>query len=155
MTLMKEMGLEGRATGQQASKKWENLKRKYKELRTLKTGSGTDRGEGTAATWQFYEDMHKVLGAGPSLDPHVVVASFNEDPTPILMETVEPSSPASTSAAISSPLPTTSAPPKKRKKNPILDFLIEESKKEQRRHEEHEAKTERFLCLFEKMIDKL
>lgn len=27
---MKEMGLEGRVTGQQASKKWENLKQRYK-----------------------------------------------------------------------------------------------------------------------------
>ena len=57
----------------------------FQELRTPKTGSGTDRGEVTAATWQFYEDMHEVLGARPSLDPPVVVASFNEDPTPIRM----------------------------------------------------------------------
>ncbi|KAF4116466.1 hypothetical protein G5714_003955 [Onychostoma macrolepis] len=84
-TLIKEKGLEGRITGQQASKKWENLKQRYKELRTPKTGSGTDSGEVTAATWQFYEDMHEVLGARPSLDPPVVVASFYEDPTPILM----------------------------------------------------------------------
>ncbi|XP_078099886.1 uncharacterized protein LOC144512817 [Sander vitreus] len=154
-TLMKEMGLEGKVTGQQASKKWENLKQRYKELRTPKTGSGTDMGEVTAATWQFYEDMHKVLGARPSLDPPLVGASFYEDPTPILMETVEPSSPASTSAASRSPLPTPSSRKKRRKKNPILDFLTEESKKEQRRHEERQAKTERFLCLFEKMIDKL
>ena len=27
---MKEMGLEGKVTGQQAAKKWENLKQKYK-----------------------------------------------------------------------------------------------------------------------------
>ncbi|KAF4106741.1 uncharacterized protein LOC131550570 isoform X2 [Onychostoma macrolepis] len=163
-TLMKEMGLEGRVTGQQASKKWENLKQRYKELRTPKTGSGTDRGEVTAATWQFYEDMHEVLGARPSLDPPVVVASFYEDPAPILMEIVEPSSPASTSAASSSQMsepsamasPPTPSPKKRRKKkNPILDFLTEESNKEQRRHEESEAKTERFLGLFEKMVDKL
>ncbi len=57
----------------------------FQELRTPKTGSGTDSGEVTAATWQFYEDMHEVLGARPSLDPPVVVASFYEDPTPILM----------------------------------------------------------------------
>ncbi len=54
----------------------------------------------------------------------------------------------STSAMASPPTPS----PKKRrkKKNPILDFLTEESNKE-----ESEAKTERFLGLFEKMVDKL
>ncbi|KAF4115171.1 hypothetical protein G5714_002660 [Onychostoma macrolepis] len=45
------------------------------------------QGEVTAATWQFYEDMHEVLGARPSLDPPVVVASFYEHPAPILMNT--------------------------------------------------------------------
>ncbi|KAK2905472.1 hypothetical protein QQF64_033919 [Cirrhinus molitorella] len=163
------MGLKGRVTGQQASKKWENLKQRYKDLRTPKTGSGTDSEEVTAATWQFYEDMHEVLGARPSLGPPVVVASFYEDPTPILMDMVEPSSPASTSApspassSLSEPstsamasLPTPSPKKKKKKKsNPILDFLTGESKKEQRRHEENEAKTERFLCLFENMVDRL
>ncbi|XP_046874466.1 uncharacterized protein LOC124466643 [Hypomesus transpacificus] len=163
--LIKDIGLEEKVTGQQAAKKWENLKQRYKELRTPKTGSGTDRGEVTAATWQFYEDMHEVLGARPSLDPPVVVASFNEDPTPIRMEIVEPSSPASTSAVGFAPRSETSAmagpptpsPHKKRKRynQEILDFLTEESSKEQRRHEESEAKTERFLVLFEKLVEKL
>ncbi|XP_076139201.1 olfactory receptor 1D2-like [Alosa pseudoharengus] len=74
-----------------------------KELRTPKTGSGTGRGEVTVATWQYYEEMHEVLGDRPSVDPPVVVASFYEDPTPILMEIVEPSSAASTSAPQSRP----------------------------------------------------
>ncbi|CAM4640050.1 unnamed protein product [Leuciscus chuanchicus] len=98
--------------------------------------SGTERGEVTAATWQYYEDMHEVLGARPSLDPPVVVASFYEDPTTILM-------PAPLQLAVQNPLPLPwqapqlPHPPKKYiKNNPILDFLTEESKKEQRRHEE-------------------
>ena len=115
---MKEIWLEGEVTGQQASKRRENLKQRYKVcdvplkkkpyifnlnafciscrhylflcvlcvLPGTKTVSGTDRGEVTAATWQFYEDKHEVLGARPSLDPPVVVAaSFYEDPTPIRM----------------------------------------------------------------------
>lgn len=71
-------------TTAQVSKKWENLKKKYKDLKTPKTGSGTDCGEVTAATWIFYEDMHAALGARPSLQPPVLVASY-EDPTQILM----------------------------------------------------------------------
>lgn len=52
------------------------------ELRTPKTGSGTDSGEVTAATWHYFEEMHEVLGDRPSVDPPVVVSSYNEDPTP-------------------------------------------------------------------------
>ncbi|CAL8360508.1 unnamed protein product [Arctogadus glacialis] len=37
---LEEMGMEGKVTRQQASKKWENLKKKYKDLRTPKTGVG-------------------------------------------------------------------------------------------------------------------
>lgn len=58
------------------------------ELRTPKTGSGTDQGEVTVATWQYFGDMHEVLGARPAMDPPVVVASFQlgaEDPMTILM----------------------------------------------------------------------
>ena len=57
----------------------------FKELRTPKTGSGTDRGEVTAANGQFFEDMHEVIGDRPAMDPPVVVASFSEDPTQLLM----------------------------------------------------------------------
>ncbi|KAF1395386.1 hypothetical protein PFLUV_G00010990 [Perca fluviatilis] len=161
-TLVKEIGLEGKLTGQQAAKKWENLKQKYKELRTTRTGSGTDRGEVTAATWQFYEDMHEVLGARPSVDPPVLVAScsVDVDPAAILME---PSSPASSSSSSSSavsrsPLPSPS-PAKKRKRNAILDFLTEEFNREQWRHEESEAEnkanTRQLLSLLERIVEKL
>ena len=54
-----------------------------KDQKSPKTGSGTDAGEVTAATWQFFEDMHEVLGARPSMDPPVVVASFGPDADPI------------------------------------------------------------------------
>lgn len=50
------------------------------ELKTPKTGSGTDAGETTASSWQFFEDMHEVLGSRPSIDPPVVVASYGPDP---------------------------------------------------------------------------
>src|SRR4029434_8655057 len=54
------------------------------------------------------------------------------------------------------PDPTTLSPRKKRMKtNPILEFLKQESAKQQKRHEETEAKTERFLSLFEKLVNKM
>ncbi|KAJ8349655.1 hypothetical protein SKAU_G00247850 [Synaphobranchus kaupii] len=87
------------------------------ELKNPKTGSGTDGGEETAATWQYYQDMHEVLGGRPSIDPPLLVTSFTpDDPTTI---------------------------------------LLAESEREQRRHEESEAKTERFLRLFEQMVEKI
>ena len=53
-------------------------------------------------------------------------------------------------------------PPHKKKKtstssiaNAVVDFLKEESTKEQERFEASEAKTDRLLGLFEKMVDKL
>ncbi|XP_065096812.1 uncharacterized protein [Paramisgurnus dabryanus] len=174
-TLIKDLGLEGKVTGQQASKKWENLKKKYKDLKTPKTGSGTDAGEVTASSWQYFEEMHEVLGSRPSIDPPVVVSSFtDEEPITLTMESVDfseipavsttgplpntseetASSSTASSMMVASP-PTPSPKKRKRKSNPILDFLTEESIKEQKRHEESEAKTVRFLDLFEKMIDKL
>ncbi|CAL8274768.1 unnamed protein product [Gadus morhua 'NCC'] len=161
------MGLVGMISGQQAAKKWENLKQRYRELRTPKTGSGTDRGEVTAANGQFFEDMHEVMGDRPAMDPPVVVASFSEDPTQLLMEMVEPplapstsaaslsaastsaastsapSPPAAITSAASPPAATGSPSPSPRKNNnnnPVLEFLVEESAKEERRNEEEKRR---------------
>ncbi|CAM4644934.1 unnamed protein product [Leuciscus chuanchicus] len=131
------------------------------DLKTPKTGSGTDAGQVTAATWQFFEDMHEVLGGRPSMDPPVVIASFgaDADPITILMEIVEPSSPDTASdtanTSVASPVATPNPSPKKKRRKSIVEFLIEESAKEQKRHEESEAKMDRFLGLFEKLIDKI
>ncbi|KAM4712252.1 uncharacterized protein FYW61_021202 isoform 2-T2 [Anableps anableps] len=196
-TLIKELGLEGKVTSQQVSKKWENLKKKYKDLGMLKAGFGTDRGEVTPVTWQYFDDMHEVLGSRTSLEPPVVVASFNADPDSItsfelktvsqvllpnsinpsrskvlvspvflllvcfLQEEFEPTEEAGFSSGTPSPIAPPDSPsfsPKnkrRRRTNPILDFLMEESAKEQKRHEESEAKMERFLNLFEKLIEKI
>ncbi|CAM4634959.1 unnamed protein product [Leuciscus chuanchicus] len=138
-----------------------------KELRTPKTGSGTDQGEVTVATWQYYGEMHEVLGARPAMDPPVVVPSFQpaEDHITILMDIVEPSTTAAswtpdTGPRMPTSMPTstpaaTSATTSRRRSNPIMENLIEESLQEQRRHEESEAKTQRFLDLFERMVEKM
>ena len=51
----------------------------FQDLRTPKTGSGTDGGEDTAATWQYFMNMHEVLGGRPYMDPPLLVASFSPD----------------------------------------------------------------------------
>ncbi|KAE8287400.1 hypothetical protein D5F01_LYC13440 [Larimichthys crocea] len=84
--LISELELEGKVSSQQVSKKWENLKKRYKELKTGKFGAGTDAGEVTATNWQYYEDMHEVLGVRPCMDPPLLVdAGAEEEDIPTTM----------------------------------------------------------------------
>ncbi|XP_057712010.1 uncharacterized protein LOC130929093 isoform X3 [Corythoichthys intestinalis] len=166
--LIKELGLQGKVSTQQVSKKWENLKKKYKELKTLSSGGGTDEGQETGTTWQYYDDMHEVLGGRASVDPPLLVGACAEEDAIIrsALNVAEPSTSDApctyaVRAAVTSPCrcrspPSTSPSPKRsRKSNPILDYLVQESLKEQKRHEETQKKMERFLTLFERLIDKL
>jgi hypothetical protein len=43
----------------------------------------------------------------------------------------------------------------RRRSKTVAELLAEEALQEQRRHEESEAKTDRFLDLFERMVNKL
>ncbi|RXN33011.1 trihelix transcription factor GT-3b-like protein [Labeo rohita] len=90
-------------TGQQASKKWQNLKKKYKDLRTLKTGLETDAGQ------EIVEHSTDTATSTIEISP--------------LPNTSETSTASPT--AIASPL-TPSPRKRKRKTNPIVDFLAVE-----------------------------
>ncbi|KAK1887605.1 Trihelix transcription factor GT-1 [Dissostichus eleginoides] len=59
--VLQKMGLEELLTPTQLSNTWENLKRQYKELKTLPTGTGTDEGEATAATWPLCPQVLKII----------------------------------------------------------------------------------------------
>ncbi|XP_061556107.1 NFATC2-interacting protein isoform X2 [Phycodurus eques] len=78
--VVREMGLEGKITVQQASKKWKNLVQKYEEFRTSRSVSGADK-RAAAITWVYYDAMHQAMSARPSVRPPVPVASFQEAPT--------------------------------------------------------------------------
>ncbi|KAJ4920983.1 hypothetical protein JOQ06_024452 [Pogonophryne albipinna] len=56
-SIIKELDLGQHVSHKQASKKWENLKKKYKELKRPRTGTGTGQGEETPATWPFFMAM--------------------------------------------------------------------------------------------------
>ncbi|KAL2093587.1 hypothetical protein ACEWY4_010899 [Coilia grayii] len=56
--ILREMGLEGKVTTEQLSKKWENMKKKYKELKFPPPGMEQEQ----RITWQWYGMMDKVLG---------------------------------------------------------------------------------------------
>ncbi|CAL8369453.1 unnamed protein product [Gadus morhua 'NCC'] len=71
----------------------------------------------------------------------------------ILMEMVEPYNQAPPIAASTPVQPTTSI--MRRRSKTVSELLAEEALQEQRRHEESEAKRDRFLDLFERMVNKL
>ncbi|CAL8382678.1 unnamed protein product [Gadus morhua 'NCC'] len=73
----------------------------------------------------------------------------------ILMEMVEPYTKAPPTPASTPVHPTTSIIPPRRRSKSVAELLAEEALQEQRRHEESEAKTDRFLELFERMVNKL
>jgi len=55
--ILREMGLEGKATTEQVAKKWDNLKRKYRELKCAPPGTGTD-----PVSWYWFGTMDKIFG---------------------------------------------------------------------------------------------
>lgn len=55
--IIREMGLEGKATTEQVAKKWDNLKRKYKELKCATPGTGPD-----PVSWYWFGTMDKIFG---------------------------------------------------------------------------------------------
>lgn len=61
------------------------------ELKTGNSGAGTDAGETTANNWQYFEDMHEVLGARPCMDPPVLVdAGAAEENIPTATVSIQP-----------------------------------------------------------------
>nr|CAD7450784.1 unnamed protein product [Timema bartmani] len=59
--VLEEIGLQDSLTLDQAKKKWDNLLRKYKDLKNPKTGRGTE-GEETPKSWPFWEAMDLAVG---------------------------------------------------------------------------------------------
>nr|CAD7268976.1 unnamed protein product [Timema shepardi] len=55
-------------TPDQLKRKWDNLLRKYKDLKNPKTGSGT-QGEETPITWPFWEAMDLAVGQRDIINP--------------------------------------------------------------------------------------
>ncbi|KAJ8376417.1 hypothetical protein SKAU_G00069970 [Synaphobranchus kaupii] len=114
-TVLKEMGLGSKVTGLQAARKWENLKKKYRELKYPPTGLGVDFGDVTAASWPWYYAMDEALGQKASITPPVLMASledsFTSDTEPSTSTLTRPAPPASTPTRPATPALARSAPP--------------------------------------------
>ncbi|KAI7813778.1 hypothetical protein IRJ41_001170 [Triplophysa rosa] len=152
------------------AKKWDNLKRKYKELRCPPTGTGTDDGEATAATWPWFSALHKAIG--PSIKPPILIDSCNAEvatcaavatdrsfspPASVSQRSVEEevtSGHSATNSLMQEDMPSTSSDPSpaKKRSNRVLDFIQQECKKDEERflatHELMATTTNRFLDLF-------
>ncbi|XP_034059801.1 uncharacterized protein LOC117538309 [Gymnodraco acuticeps] len=155
----------------QIGKKWDSLKRKYKELRCPPTGSGTDRGEATAATWPYFTAMHEAIGGRPSIDPPTLMdsatAALASGSGSTYTEAVQSQATVEDEEATESGLdsqedvePSTSAgpPPRQKKKSALLQFLEAEAVKEEDRFNRQQAASEeasaKFLKLFEEVVSK-
>ncbi|XP_061590684.1 uncharacterized protein LOC133456248 isoform X2 [Cololabis saira] len=174
--IITEMGLVGAITANQAAKKWENLKKKYRDLILAKT----EDGEVKAANWPFYEAMHRALGPRDSSRPFNIIASAMdwseeapyEGPDEGLDE--GPDEGPSSSAPGPDEDPGSPAPgqshsggkkPRKRK-NEVLTFLLdygdrqekrlrELDEKEEEREKRRDEQLSRLIDIFGKMVDKM
>ncbi|KAL3045269.1 hypothetical protein OYC64_013516 [Pagothenia borchgrevinki] len=149
------------------------------ELRTPATGTGTDQGEATAATWPWFSAMHEAIGGRPSIEPPILFDSCDrENPAPVAPvasngstsaaaavqaweeeeEEEEAAQPGSSSLDVEPSTSATPPPRKKKKEDALLDFVKAEAAREEERfkasQQANEASTKRFLDLFEKLVNK-
>ncbi|XP_061566237.1 trichohyalin-like [Cololabis saira] len=75
-----EHGLVGRVEPNKVKRKWENLKQKYRELKTSRTGVGMEGEETTATSWKWFSLMDEALSRRHSMvSPVLVDASSIQD----------------------------------------------------------------------------
>ena len=124
-----------------------------KELRDPPSGKGVEAGGVTAATWQWYATMDAALRGQHSINPPLVVAA-------------NLTSTAGGVVASSAPARERARPAARKRSGELLDFLKMQAEKEEererqalQREEEREraaaARSEKFLSLFEKLVEKI
>ncbi|XP_007566321.1 uncharacterized protein LOC106965261 [Poecilia latipinna] len=77
-SILEKMGLQDVVTPSQAKKKWDNLKKKYKDCKYPGSGEGV-KGKPTAATWPWFVQMDEILGQRPSIRPPVLISSLPDE----------------------------------------------------------------------------
>ncbi|XP_029903834.1 uncharacterized protein LOC115356742 [Myripristis murdjan] len=152
--ILEKMGLLGRVEPQQAKKKWDNLKKKYKDCKYPGTGEGVS-GKPTAATWPWFALMDEVLGQRPSIAPPVLIASLPED-TPGPAAAVGQQEEEEDEEEEEEPVP---GPRRKRSRDDeLLELLREDMRQqreaEERRERESRERMERLFSLLERLVDR-
>ncbi|TNM85095.1 uncharacterized protein LOC130537311 [Takifugu flavidus] len=146
-------------TAKQAKKKWNNLKNKYQELRGPPTIRGVEDNNVTAATWQWYSAMDAALrGQHSHSRPQLVVATMNTAADRMVDSRAFAPAVAEREGGRGRKRPMNSS-------ESIFNFLKEQAEREEkwqretlRREEERDRaeseRNERFLTLFEKLVNK-
>uniref|UniRef100_A0A8C5CQ19 Myb/SANT-like DNA-binding domain-containing protein n=1 Tax=Gadus morhua TaxID=8049 RepID=A0A8C5CQ19_GADMO len=152
-TILEKIGLQGYVTPLQAKKKWDNLKKIYKDCKYPGSGEGVG-GKPTAATWPWFVLMDEVLGQRHSTNPPVLIASIPEDtPGPstavVDLEVEEKDEEESRSRRKS----------RKRDREGEMFELIKEDMRlnreaEERRAQESRERMDRFFSILERIADK-
>ncbi len=137
-----------------------------------RSGSGTECGESTPATWPYFEEMHKAMGDRDSIKPlNPIATAVDTDDAEELDEAVGTSSSGSSTSSVStavnqprtpSPGPSTSADPlpgssrpKTKRKNEVLEYLKEYGEMQQKRQRELDAREEEREKKKEEQMDAL
>ncbi|KAL1250546.1 hypothetical protein QQF64_018342 [Cirrhinus molitorella] len=153
--VLEKMGLSGKVTPAQAKKKWDNLKKKYKECKYPGSGEGMS-GKPTAATWPWFVQMDEVLGQRPSICPPVLIAS-------IPMDTPGPSAAVSNQEEREEEERERDRQPaaKKRRRDSdqeLLDLIREDIRQqreaEERRAQESRERMDRLFSILERLVPK-
>ncbi|KAL1276268.1 hypothetical protein QQF64_035891 [Cirrhinus molitorella] len=153
--VLEKMGLSGEVTPAQAKKKWDNLKKKYKECKYPGSGKGVS-GKPTAATWPWFVQMDEVLGQRPSICPPVLIAS-------IPMDTPGPSAAVSNQEEREEEERERDRQPaaKKRRRDSdqeLLDLIREDMRQqreaEERRAQESRERMDRLFFILERSVPK-
>ncbi|KAK0148858.1 hypothetical protein N1851_010712 [Merluccius polli] len=151
--ILEKMGLGGKVQPHQAKKKWDNMKKKYKDCKYPGTGEGTS-GKPTAANWPWFVLMDEALGQRPSIAPPVLIASIPEDtPGPSAVGDQQGGGDEDEELEESQP-----GPKRKRRREDDLLSLMKEDLKMQReaeeRREESKERMDRLFSLLEKIVNK-
>ncbi|XP_046408452.1 uncharacterized protein LOC124172966 [Ischnura elegans] len=151
--IIKELELEGKVGVSQCRKKWDNLCKKYKDIRNPVTGSGREGGGESADTWPLYAVMHWALSERDAVSPPCLFISSQPQSPGSLQDGGDGcslSSSASTSSSSDSP-----QPPKRRRRSSstredALERLVasvEEAVEDQKR------RGDEFLNLFRSYVE--
>ncbi|XP_034552575.1 uncharacterized protein LOC117822059 isoform X1 [Notolabrus celidotus] len=155
--VLKEMRLADRVGPARAAKKWENLKKTYKELKQPPTGSGTESGEATAGTWKWFSLMDEAIGGRPSIRPPCLIASAWGDNS-LVSQPESPDSVPSDSEREPERGTEEAGPAPKRQRSAgdkVLSFLERAEERAEERASRDEAREERLLSLLEKIVEKM
>ncbi|KAF3856833.1 hypothetical protein F7725_017556 [Dissostichus mawsoni] len=149
------MGLQGKVTPLQAKKKWDNLKKKYKDCKYPGSGEGVS-GKPTAASWPWFVQMDEVLGQRPSIRPPVLISSIPEDTPQPSAAVGDQEVEEEVADADSQPGPSQGR--KRKGRDELVDLIKEDMRyqreAEERRAQENRERMDRLFSILEKIVDK-